>query len=88
MINKKAKFVCKILTIKNPEETRIDDEFAKNLGAKDLKDLKSLISKQINDEYTNSLDRLSKNQILKQIEKFKFLRPTVPENEKYIQQER
>ena len=78
MINKKAKFVCKILTIKNPEETKIDDEFAKNLGAKDLKDLKSLISKQINDEYTNSLDRLSKNQILKEIEKFKV--SEIPEN--------
>jgi len=78
LINKKAKFVCKILTIKNPEETKIDDEFAKNLGAKDLKDLKSLISKQINDEYTNSLDRLSKNQILKEIEKFKV--SEIPEN--------
>ena len=78
MINKKAKFVCKISTIKNPEETKINDEFAKNLGAKDLKDLKSLISKQINDEYTNSLDRLSKNQILKEIEKFKV--SEIPEN--------
>ncbi len=78
LINKKAKFVCKILTLKNPEETKIDDEFAKNLGAKDLKDLKSLISKQINDEYTNSLDRLSKNQILKEIEKFKV--SEIPEN--------
>ena len=78
LINKKAKFVCKISTIKNPEETKIDDEFAKNLGAKDLKDLKSLISKQINDEYTNSLDRFSKNQILKEIEKFKV--SEIPEN--------
>ncbi len=78
LINKKAKFVCKILTIKNSEETKIDDEFAKNLGAKDLKDLKSLISKQINDEYTNSLDRFSKNQILKEIEKFKV--SEIPEN--------
>ncbi len=78
LINKKAKFVCKILTIKNPEETKIDDEFAKNLGAKDLKDLKTLISKQINDEYTNSLDRFSKNQILKEIEKFKV--SEIPEN--------
>ena len=78
LINKKAKFVCKISTIKNPEETKIDDEFAKNLGAKDLQDLKSLISKQINDEYTNSLDRLSKNQILKEIEKFKV--SEIPEN--------
>ena len=57
---------------------KIDDDFAKNLGAKDLKDLKSLISKQINDEYKNSLERFSKNQILKEIEKFKITE--IPEN--------
>ncbi len=78
LINKKAKFNCKITSLKNPEEVKINDEFAKNLGAKDLKDLKSLISKQINDEYKNSLDRLSKNQILKEIEKFKV--SEIPEN--------
>ena len=78
LVNKKAKFNCKISTIKNPEETKINDDFAKNLGAKDLKDLKSLVSKQINDEYKNSLDRLSKNQILKEIEKFKI--SEIPEN--------
>ena len=78
LVNKKAKFNCKISIIKNPEEVKINDEFAKNLGAKDLKDLKSLISKQINDEYKNSLDSLSKNQILKEIEKFKI--SEIPEN--------
>ena len=78
LINKNAKFTCKITNIKKPEEVKIDDEFAKNLGAKDLNDLKSLISKQINDEYKNSLDRLSKNQILKEIEKFKI--SDIPEN--------
>ena len=78
LINKKAKFNCKILSIKIPEETKIDDDFAKNLGAKDLKDLKLLITKQINDEYKNSLDRLSKNQILKEIENFKV--SEIPEN--------
>ena len=72
LVNKKAKFSCKIITIKNPEEVKINDEFAKNLGAKDLDDLKKLISKQINDEYKNSLDRISKKQILKEIEKFKL----------------
>ncbi len=70
-INKKAKFMCKISAVKIPEDVKIDDQFAKNLGAKDLNDLKSLITKQINDEYKNSLDRLTKNQILKEIEKFK-----------------
>jgi len=78
LVNKKAKFNCKISIIKNPEEVKINDEFAKNLGAKDLKDLKSLIFKQINDEYKNSLDALSKNQILKEIEKFKI--SEIPEN--------
>ncbi len=78
LVNKKAKFNCKILSVKIPEETKIDDGFAKNLGAKDLKDLKVLITKQINDEYKNSLDRLSKNQILKEIENFKV--SEIPEN--------
>ena len=71
LVNKAAKFNCKILNVKNPEEVKIDDNFAKNLGAKDLNDLKTLISKQINDEYKNSLDKLAKTQILKEIENFK-----------------
>ena len=78
LINKNAKFNCKILSVKIPDETKIDDDFAKNLGAKDLKDLKLLVTKQINDEYKNSLDRLSKNQILKEIENFKV--SEIPEN--------
>jgi trigger factor len=68
---KKANFVCKIIAIKKAEDVKIDDDFAKNLGAKDLVDLKSLVSKQINDEYKNSLDKLTKTQILKEIENFK-----------------
>ena len=78
LVNKKAKFVCKILNVKNPEDVKINDDFAKNLGAKDLNDLKTLISKQINDEYKNSLDQLAKNQILKEIEKIKV--EEIPEN--------
>ena len=68
---KNAKFVCKIISVKKSEDVKIDDDFAKNLGAKDLADLKSLVSKQINDEYKNSLDKLAKTQILKEIENFK-----------------
>ena len=78
LVNRKAKFNCKIINIKNPEDVKIDDDFAKNLGAKDLEDLKKLISKQINDEYKNSLDRLTKKQIIKEIEKFKI--DEIPEN--------
>ena len=75
---KAAKFTCKIIAVKKPEDIKIDDEFAKNLGAKDLADLKILVSKQINDEFKNSLDMLSKKQILKEIEKFKV--DEIPEN--------
>ena len=65
LANKKSKFTCKIVSVKKPEEVKIND-------------LKKLISKQINDEYKNSLDRLSKNQILKELEKFKI--DEIPEN--------
>ena len=76
--NKPAKFNCKIIYVKKSEDVKIDDEFAKNLGAKDLADLKTLVSKQINDEFKNSLDMLSKKQILDAIEKFKV--DEIPEN--------
>ncbi len=72
LVNKKAKFNCKISAVKQPEEVKINDEFAKNLGAKDLNGLKEIITKQINDEYKNSLDSLSKNQILNQLDQIKI----------------
>jgi len=75
---KKANFVCKILAVKKSEDIKVDDDFAKNLGAKDLTDLKSLVSKQINEEYKNSLDKLAKAQILKEIENFKV--DEIPDN--------
>lgn len=67
--NKKANFKCKILNIKKPESVKIDNQFAKNLGAKDLNDLKQLIPKQIQNQYKMNLDALSKEDILHQIEK-------------------
>jgi trigger factor len=78
LANKNSKFICKIISVKKPEEVKINDDFAKNLGAKDLEDLKKLVSNQINDEYKNSLDQLSKKQILKELEKFKI--NEIPEN--------
>jgi trigger factor len=75
---KLAKFKCKIIAIKKSEEVKIDDNFAKNLGAKDLADLKVLVTKQINDEFKNSLDALSKKQILDSIENFKV--DEIPQN--------
>ena len=78
LVGKKAKFECKILSVKKPKEIKIDDEFAKNLGAKNLNDLKTLLEKQINEEYKNSLKLITKRQILDQIENFKV--DEIPEN--------
>ena len=72
LIGKKAKFVCKISSVKKAKEVEINDEFAKNLGAKDLGDLRTLLDKQINEEYKNSLGMITKKQILNQIEKYKI----------------
>ena len=81
--NKKAIFKCKILNIRKPEKAKINDEFAKNMGAKDLNELKSLIKKQITSQYKMNLDSISKEEILEQIEKIHEV--DIPEN--LIQQE-
>ena len=78
LVNKKAVFECTITNVKNPQPTIINDEFAKNLGAKDLNNLKELITKQINDEYKNSLNILTNRQILSQLEKIQI--DQIPEN--------
>ncbi len=67
--NKKANFKCKILNIKKPVPVLIDDEFAKNLGAKDLNNLNELIKKQIQNQYKMNLDSFEKENVLNQIEK-------------------
>jgi len=81
--NKKAIFKCKILNIKKAESTKISDEFAKNIGAKDLNDLKKLITKQIANQHKMSLDGLTKEDILNQIEKIHNVE--IPDN--LVQQE-
>ena len=78
LVDKNAAFDCKILSVKKSEDVKIDDEFAKNLGAADLKNLKELISKQINEEYKNSLDTLTNKEILEQINKIKV--NEIPQN--------
>ena len=72
LANKKAIFECLINNVKINHDVKVNDEFAKTLGAKDLNDLKDLITKQINDEYKNSLDMISKKQILDQLDRIKI----------------
>ena len=69
LANKKAKFECLIKNVQVANETKIDETFAKNMGAKDLNDLKSLIEKQISNQYKQSLNSITKKDILDQIEK-------------------
>ena len=69
LVNKKTNFNCKIINLKKPVEIKIDDEFAKKMGAKDIVDLKSLVKNQISKEYKGSLDSITKKNILEQIEK-------------------
>ncbi len=68
LANKKANFDCKIINVKSPSEVKIDNNLAKKVGAKDLDDLKILISKQISSQYKTALDSIAKKNILEQIE--------------------
>ncbi|MDC0437671.1 trigger factor [Pelagibacteraceae bacterium] len=69
LANKNTKFECKIKNVKKSKENKIDDNFAKMMGAKDVKDLKSLIEKQISSQYLQALNSITKKEILDQIEK-------------------
>ena len=69
LANKKTKFNCKILNIKKPKDIKIDDNFARLMGAKNIKDLKILIEKQISSQYSQVLNSITKKEILDQIEK-------------------
>ncbi len=66
---KKQKFECRILNVKEAKENKIDDNFAKIMGAKDLNDLKKLIENQISSQYSQALNSITKKEILDQIEK-------------------
>jgi len=83
LVNKKAIFKCKIINVKKPEDVKIDDQFAKNLGAKDLNNLKELITKQIQSQYKTNLEALTKENILEQLEKLHKIE--LPDN--LVQQE-
>ena len=69
LANKKTKFECKILNVKQSKENKVDDNFAKMMGAKDIKDFKSLVEKQISSQYSQALNSITKKEILDQIEK-------------------
>ena len=69
LAGKEAEFKCKIKEVKKGEDQKIDDAFAKNMGAKDLKDLEDMIAKQISREFENVSDQLLKKEILDELDK-------------------
>jgi len=69
LANKKTNFECKIVDIKYATENKIDNDFAKILGAKDLGELKKLVENQISSQYIQALNSITKKSILDQIEK-------------------
>ena len=69
LANKIANFDCKIIDLKKPTEVKVNEEFAKKLGAKSVDDLKNLVKKQITNEYKSGLAAITKKNILEQIEK-------------------
>ncbi len=81
--NKKASFKCKVLNVKKPISVKINEQFAKSMGAKNLNHLNELITQQIQNQYKMNLDAISKENILNQIEKIHEV--DLPDN--LIQQE-
>ena len=69
LANQLANFECKISQVKKAVENKIDDKFAKMMGAKDINDLRVLIEKQISSQYSQALNSITKKEILDQIEK-------------------
>ena len=69
LANKKTDFDCKIINLKEAVDIKIDDEFAKKMGAKNIEDLKHLVKKQISNEYKSGLASITKKEILEKIEK-------------------
>ncbi len=69
LANKKTIFKCKILNVKYSFENKIDDNFAKSIGAKDLIDLKKMIKDQVSSQYDQALKSITKKELLDQIDK-------------------
>ena len=69
LANKTAIFNCKIIEVKKSESVVIDDQFAKNLGAKDLNDLKTLLEKQLSREQSSITETIVRKEILDYLDK-------------------
>ncbi len=69
LANKKTKFNCKVTSIKKGSPSKINDEFAKKMGTKNLEELKKMIENQMSSQYIQALNGISKKEIFDQLEK-------------------
>ena len=67
--NKDAIFECDVINLKEQKKSELNDDFAKQLGAKDIKDLEIMVEKQIKFQYKQALEAITKKQILDQLDK-------------------
>ncbi len=76
--NAEAVFECNIKKISTPQESKVNDEFAKSVGATDLKDLKTKVEAQMLKEYSDLSKSLDKKNLFEKLqESHKF---ELPEN--------
>jgi trigger factor len=69
LASKTALFNCKILEVKKSEPVTIDDQFAKNLGAINLNDLRALLKKQLSKEQSSITETIIRKEILDYFDK-------------------
>ena len=66
--NAEAIFECIIKKISSPEEAKVSDDFAKTMGASDLKDLKSKVEAQMQSEYNDLTKNLDKKNLFEKLQ--------------------
>ena len=65
--NADAVFECNIKKISSPQETIVDDAFAKSVGASDLKDLRAKIEEQMSNEYSDLTKNMNKRELFEKL---------------------
>ena len=63
-----AVFECEIINVSSPQDSKVDDAFAKTVGAEDLKDFKKKVEDQMQKEYDDLTKNLAKKNLFEILE--------------------
>ena len=69
LAGKDAIFACKVKAVKEPAEAELNDELAKQFGAKDLADLRAQVTDRLGAEYANAARAVMKRSLLDELDK-------------------